>query len=105
MRDEFDLNHLGNFKLVYPVIENPEKAKRFDQYLDQARMIWAEFTGGVRTASSTTIPQIKQSMNTNNNQNNNNNNNNNFNMNNNNNGQNNNSNRARTDPKGVKSKA
>ena len=30
MRDEFDLNHLGNFKMVYPVLDNPEKAKRFD---------------------------------------------------------------------------
>ncbi|CDW79462.1 tubulin-tyrosine ligase family protein [Stylonychia lemnae] len=42
-RDQFDMNHLGNYKLVYPV-----KAQKFEQYMDQARIVWSEFTGGVK---------------------------------------------------------
>lgn len=43
-RDEYDFSHLGNYKLVYPVMNNPvrllvldkvqEKAAKFDMYLE-----------------------------------------------------------------------
>lgn len=80
-RDEFDLAHLGNYKLVYPVLNNPVKAKKFDHYLDQSRIIWSEFTGGSKAAVASVIPQIKQTN------------------------QSANSNRAKTDPSGFKAKA
>ena len=30
IRDEYDMNHLGNYRLVYPVQGNPVKARKFE---------------------------------------------------------------------------
>ncbi len=51
-RDKFDLEHLGGYKMVYPVQGDPEKAKKFDMYLETARGIWSEFTGGAKTITA-----------------------------------------------------
>jgi hypothetical protein len=48
MRDEFDMAHLGNYRLVYPVKNDNAKAKLFEQFMDQSKILWAEVTGGVR---------------------------------------------------------
>eukprot|EP00347_Sterkiella_histriomuscorum_P017972 403347271 len=83
-RDEFDLDNLGQFKQVYPVLEDPQKAAKFDQFLEQARMIWSEFTGGVKQSGNIQPSQNAQNVKIQNNSN---------------------TNRARTDPQGVKQKA
>ena len=45
-RDDFDFSHLGNYKVTYPVLDNPDKAKKFEMFLEQARLMWADQTGG-----------------------------------------------------------
>ena len=52
LRDEFDLANSGNYKLAYPVLNNPEKAKRFDGYLEQAKINWSELSGGQKAAAA-----------------------------------------------------
>lgn len=56
-RDAFDLAHLGGYKLVYPVQGDPVKAKKFDAYLETARGLWAEFTGGSKTITASSSNQ------------------------------------------------
>ena len=34
IRDEFDLTHLGNYKMVFPELDDPDKARKFDSYLE-----------------------------------------------------------------------
>lgn len=52
--------HLGNYRLVYPVKNDSAKAKLFEQYMDQSKILWAEVTGGAR-AKEQAILQIQAS--------------------------------------------
>lgn len=49
-RDEFDLANIGGYRLVYPVLNNIEKAQKFDSFIDHAKLLWAE--GGTNNAAS-----------------------------------------------------
>lgn len=51
--------NLGDYKLVYPVKNDPVKAKLFDQFMDQSKIIWAEVTGGAR-AKEQAILQVQK---------------------------------------------
>lgn len=57
MRDEFDFSHMGNYRLVYPVLNNPEKAAKFDMYVEQAKLLWSDFTGGCNGGGGNTVKQ------------------------------------------------
>ena len=48
IRDEFDLQHLGDYKLVYPIKNDPAKQKMYESFMDHAKIMWAELTGGSR---------------------------------------------------------
>lgn len=47
-RDEYDMENLGGYRLVYPVRNDPVKAKLFESFMDQSKILWAEVTGGAR---------------------------------------------------------
>lgn len=57
LRDEFDFSHMGNYRLVYPVLNNPEKAAKFDMYVEQAKLLWSDFTGGCNGGGGNTVKQ------------------------------------------------
>lgn len=42
------MQHLGDYKLVYPILNNPAKQKLYESFMDHARIMWAELTGGTR---------------------------------------------------------
>jgi hypothetical protein len=48
---------LGNYRLVYPVKGDSVKAKLFESFMDQSKILWAEVTGGAR-AKEQAILQI-----------------------------------------------
>ena len=47
-RDEYDMENLGGYRLVYPVRNDPVKGKLFESFMDQSKILWAEVTGGAR---------------------------------------------------------
>ena len=48
IRDEFDMQHLGDYKLVFPVKNDNAKQKLYETFMDHAKIMWAEITGGSR---------------------------------------------------------
>jgi hypothetical protein len=40
--------HLGDYKLVFPIKNDPAKQKLYESFMDHAKIMWAELTGGTR---------------------------------------------------------
>jgi hypothetical protein len=42
------MQHLGDYKLVFPVKNDNSKQKLYKTFMDHAKIMWAEITGGSR---------------------------------------------------------